>query len=430
MSATQMDTTMADWRPRRVLPFRAAPATGAPPPPIAFPSAQRPAGARAHALIGLPAPRTRLHLSPPELAGGELAALSHTLHSGWIAPAGPIPLAFEAAVAEATGFSTIAGVASGTAALHLAYRVLGVERGDEVWTQSLTFVATIAPAVQMGARPRFLDVAAESWTLDPEVLETQLRQAAQRGKLPRAVVPVDLYGQPCDLDAILALCGRWGVPVLCDSAEALGARYRGRPVGKGAALAAFSFNGNKIVTAGGGGALASDDPALIGRARHLATQAKEVAPHYQHETTGYSYGLSSVLAAVGLAQISALEARVAARRAVFDRYAAALSGLPGLGLMPEAPWSRATRWLSVILIDPRRFGATAEQVRRALERENIESRPVWKPLHMQPAFRGARCHGAGLSARLFEQGLCLPSGMMPPEEQDRVIAVIRDCCRG
>jgi dTDP-4-amino-4,6-dideoxygalactose transaminase len=376
------------------------------------------------------APRLRLHLSPPSLVGGELAVLSRTLTDGWIAPAGPVPEQFEQAVGEAAGFAHTAAVASGTAALHLGYRVLGVERGDEVWTQSLTFVATVAPAVQMGARPRFLDVSPESWTLDPNLLEDWLKKAATKGRLPRAVVPVDLYGQPCDLDAILAVCGRWGVPVLCDSAEALGARYRDRPVGKGAALAAFSFNGNKIITAGGGGALVSDDPALIARARHLATQAKETAPHYQHETTGYSYGLSSVLAAVGLAQIGALEARVAERRLVFDRYAEALSGLPGVSLMPEPAWARSSRWLSVIQIDPKAFGTTREAVRRALDAAQIESRPVWKPLHMQPAFRGARFHGDGLSGRLFERGLCLPSGSMTAEEQARVTDVIRACCKG
>jgi pyridoxal phosphate-dependent aminotransferase EpsN len=377
-----------------------------------------------------PALPRRLLLSPPQLAGGEMAALASTLQAGWIAPAGPVPQAFEEALVEATGFGQVAAVSSGTAALHLGFRLLGVERGDEVWTSSLTFVATIAPAVQMGARPRFLDVAADSWTLDPEVLETRLRQAARRGKLPRAVVPVDLYGQSCDLDAILALCGRWGVPVLCDSAEALGAEYRGRPVGKGAALVAFSFNGNKIITAGGGGALASDDPALIARARHLASQAKEVAPHYQHETTGYSYGLSSVLAAVGLAQLAVLEDRVAARRAVFARYAEGFADLPGLAMMPEPAWGRSNRWLSVLQLDPARFGATREALRRALDAAGIESRPVWKPLHLQPAFRGAPFHGPGLAGRLFDRGLCLPSGAMTAAEQDRVIGIIRRCCRG
>lgn len=392
----------------------------------------RPPGVLAFPGCGMAAraPKTRLLLSPPALVGGELAVLSRTLNDGWIAPAGPVPESFERAIAEATGFSHVAAVASGTAALHLGYRVLGVERGDEVWTQSLTFVATIAPAVQMGARPRFLDVAAESWTMDPNILESALQRAGQRGKLPRVVVPVDLYGQPCDLDAILALCGRWGVPVLCDSAEAMGARYRDRLVGHGAALAAFSFNGNKIITAGGGGALASEDPALTARARHLASQAKEAAPHYQHETTGYSYGLSSVLAAVGLAQIGALEARVAERRQVFARYVEGLGTLPGVSFMPEPLWARATRWLSVMLIDPKAFGSTREAVRRALDAADIESRPVWKPLHMQPAFRGARYQGGGLSGHLFEHGLCLPSGAMTVEEQARVIVVIRGCCKG
>jgi dTDP-4-amino-4,6-dideoxygalactose transaminase len=347
-----------------------------------------------------------------------------------VAPAGPVPEAFEAAVAKATGFRHVAAVASGTAALHLAYRCLGLEPGDEVWTQTLTFVATIAPAVQMGAVPRFLDVARESWTLDPEVLRQELAAAAARGRLPRAVVPVDLYGQSCDLDAIQAACERWGVPVLCDSAEALGAACRGRHAGRGARFAAFSFNGNKIVTAGGGGALCSDEAPPIARARHLATQAKEPAAHYQHETTGYSYGLSSVLAAVGLAQIAALEARVAARRAIFARYAAGLADLPGISFMPEPDWGRATRWLSVVLFDPDGFGADREAVRRALDAAGIESRPVWKPLHLQPAFRGAPAVGGAVAARLFERGLCLPSGSgMTAAQQDRVIEVVRACCR-
>jgi pyridoxal phosphate-dependent aminotransferase EpsN len=374
--------------------------------------------------------RRRILLSPPQLTGGELASLDHTLAAGWIAPAGPVPEAFEQAVRAATGTEHGLATASGTAALHLGYRVLGVERGDEVWTSTFTFVATIAPAVQMGARVRFLDVTAESWTLDPDILEARLRQAATRGKLPRAVVPVDLYGQSCDLDTLVTLCGRWGVPVLCDSAEALGAEYRGRPVGKGAALAAFSFNGNKIVTAGGGGALVSDDAALVARARHLATQAKEAAPHYQHETTGYSYGLSSVLAAVGLAQIGALSNRVAARRATFARYALRLAELPGLAFMPEPGWGRSSRWLTTLLIDPRRFGSSREQVRQALDEAGVESRPVWKPLHLQPAFRGAPFHGSGVSGQLFDRGLCLPSGAMTTEEQDRVIDTIRACFRG
>ncbi len=298
-------------------PAQPTAATG---PILRFPPPGRP---RLDPPLGSPLPRSsgllpaRLALSPPHLGGGELAALRATLDSGWIAPAGPTPAAFEAALAEATGFLHVLATASGTAALHLGYRCLGLAAGDEVCTSTLTFVATIAPAVQMGARPRFLDVERESWTLDPGLLE--LERAGRRGKLPRAVVPVDLFGQCADLAAIVPLCERWGVPVLSDSAGVLGATQRGRHAGRGAGLAAFSFNGNKIVTTGGGGALASDDPALIAEARHLANQAKEPAAHYQHETTGFSYSMSSMLAAIGLAQLPTLEGRVAARRAVFAR---------------------------------------------------------------------------------------------------------------
>jgi dTDP-4-amino-4,6-dideoxygalactose transaminase len=367
-------------------------------------------------------------LSPPHLAGTELVALQATLESGWVAPAGPVPMAFEKAIAEATGLPHVVAVASGTAALHLGYRCLDLQPGDEVWTTTLTFVATIAPAVQMGAKPRFFDVCPESWTLDPNLLSEALAKAARQGKLPRAVVPVDLYGQASDLATIRTICDRWGVPVLSDSAGGMGARQRGRHAGMGAQLAAFSFNGNKIVTAGGGGALASEDAALIARARHLATQAKEPAPHYQHETTGFSYGLSSVLAAVGLAQLGVLEDRVAARRALFEGYRQGLAQLPGIVFQPEPIWGRSSRWLTALLIDPEQFGADRETVRRALAAEGIESRPAWKPLHLQPVFRGAPKLGGQVAARLFEQGLCLPSGSaLTAAEQARVVGIIRGC---
>ena len=386
-----------------------------------------PPGGPRPALPAFTTPPT-LALSPPHLAGGELAALRATLDSGWIAPAGPIPAAFEAALPEATGFPHVVATTSGTAALHLGYRCLGLEAGDEVWTSTLTFVATIAPAVQMGARPRFLDVDRESWTLDPALLERELARASRRGRLPRAVVPVDLFGQCAGLAAIVPLCERWGVPVLSDSAGALGATQRGRHAGRGAKLAAFSFNGNKIVTTGGGGALASENPALIATARHLANQAKEPAAHYQHETTGFSYGLSSVLAAIGLAQLPTLEGRVAARRAVFARYVVGLAHLPGIAFMPEPVWGRGSRWLSVVLLDPARGAPDREAARRALAAAGIESRPVWKPLHLQPVFRTAPHAGGAIAAALFGQGLCLPSGTgMSPAEQERVIGTLRNC---
>jgi dTDP-4-amino-4,6-dideoxygalactose transaminase len=372
----------------------------------------------------------RIHLSPPHLAGDELDRLRGVLDSGWIAPAGPAIAEFEAAIAGATGFPHVLATSSGTAALHLAFRVLDIVPGDEVWAPGFTFVATVAPAVQMGAVPRFLDICPWSWTIDADLLRRELRAAARRGRLPRAVVAVDIYGQSSDLDAILAACARYDVPVLSDSAEGLGATLRGRHAGRGARLCAFSFNGNKIVTAGGGGALATDDPVLLARARHLASHAKDPAAHYQHTTTGHAYGMSSVLAAVGLAQLAVLADRVAARRAVFARYAAGLSDLPGLSLMPEAPWGRATRWLSAVLIDPARAGIDRDAVRVALEDAGAESRPVWKPLPDQPVFRDAPAAGGTVARALFAQGLCLPSGTgMGAAEQDRVIGAIRACWR-
>ena len=353
-----------------------------------------------------------------------------SLESGWLAPAGPGLTAFEGALAEVMQLPHALATSSGTAALHLGFRLLGVEMGDEVWAPSLTFVASVGPAVQMGARPRFLDADPASWTLDPQLLREELRAAAQRGRLPRCVVAADLYGQPTDMAAIAAACAEWGVPVLSDSACALGAMQHGLPAGHGAKLVALSFNGNKIVTAGGGGALLSEDAALLARARLLASQAKEPAPHYQHETTGFNYAMSSLLAAVGQAQLPSLTERVNARRAIFHRYREALGHLPGLTFMPEPGWARSSRWLSVMLVEPRVFGADREKLRRVLAEHGIESRPVWKPLHLQPAFRDAPVAGDAVAAGLFERGLCLPSGSaMDHDAQARVIRIIRSLHR-
>ena len=370
-------------------------------------------------------------LSPPHLTGRETAALEASLASGWLAPAGPIPRAFEAALAKDTGFAHVLGVASGTAALTLAFRVLEIGPGDEVWVPGFTFIASIAPAVQLGARPRFLDVCPASWTLDPALLATELRHAARQGRLPKAVVAVDIYGQCAALHEIAPLCAEFGVALISDSAEGLGATQAGLSAGKGALLAAFSFNGNKIITAGGGGALASDNALLIARARALADQAKTPAPHYEHETTGYSFGLSSLLAAVGLAQLPELADRVARRRTIFARYQEGLEDLPGISFMPEAAWGRATRWLSAMLIDPEGFGMQVDGLRRVLAADGIESRPVWKPLHMQPVFRDAPRVGGSVAEALFARGLCLPSGSgLGQDAQHRVIRAIRAAARG
>lgn len=370
-------------------------------------------------------------LSPPHLTGREIAVLEASLASGWLAPAGPAPRAFEAAFAEATGFAHVLAVASGTAALTLAFRVLDIQPGDEVWVPSFTFIASVAPAVQMGATPRFLDVCPESWTLDAALLAAELWQAARQGRLPKAVVAVDIYGQCAALRAIASLCAGYGVPLISDSAEGLGASQSGLPAGRGAQLATFSFNGNKIITAGGGGALASDDPGLIARARSLADQARSPAPHYEHASTGYSFGMSSLLAAVGFAQLAKLGDRVARRRAIFARYEEALVDLPGIAFMPEAPWGRSSRWLTAMLIDPAGFGMDADGLRRVLAAEGIETRPAFKPLHMQPVFRDAPRIGGSVAEALFARGLCLPSGSgLGQEAQHRVIRAIRAAARG
>ena len=370
-------------------------------------------------------------LSPPHLTGREKAGIEASLASGWLAPAGPTPRAFEAALVKATGFDHVLGVASGTAALTLAFRVLEIGPGDEVWVPSFTFIASIAPAVQLGAMPRFLDVCPASWTLDAALLAAELRQAARQGRLPKAVVAVDIYGQCAALHEIAPLCAQYGVALISDSAEGLGATQAGLPAGKGAVLTAFSFNGNKIITAGGGGALASDNALLIARARALANQAKTPAPHYQHETTGYSFGLSSLLAAVGLAQLPKLADRVARRRAIFARYQEGLEDLSGISFMPEAPWGRSSRWLSAMLIDPQGFGMDADGLRRVLAAEAIETRPAFKPLHMQPVFCDAPRAGGAVAEAVFARGLCLPSGSgLAPAAQHRVIRAIRAAARG
>lgn len=367
----------------------------------------------------------RVWLSPPDQAGTEQLLLAQAVASNWIAPAGPALGDFEDAITAATGLPHVLAVSSGTAALHLACHLAGIERGDRVWTSTLTFVASISGACQLGAMPGFVDVDPRTWTIDPELLDAALRTAARANRLPRAVIAVDLYGQPADMPAIRAACDGYGVAVIADSAEGFGALAHGRHAGTGAVATAFSFNGNKIITCGGGGALASADAALIARARHLATQAREPVAHYEHVELGYNFRLSNLLAAVGLAQISDLDRRIARKRAIFRRYTEALGNLPGIAFMPEPAWAQATRWLSVMLVDAARFGAGPAEIRAALEAVNVESRPVWKPMHLQRVFREAPCHGGATAERLFACGLCLPSGSgLTDAQQDRVIAAI------
>ncbi|MFQ4136156.1 DegT/DnrJ/EryC1/StrS family aminotransferase [Nodosilinea sp. PGN35] len=364
-------------------------------------------------------------LSPPHLGEAELEYVKQAFATNWIAPVGPHIDAFEAEFCQAVGSPHAVAVSSGTAALHLALRLLGVGPGDEVLCSTLTFVATANPILYQGATPVFIDSDRTSWNMDPNLLEAALAQRARRGTLPKAVIVVHLYGQSADLDAIGDLCDRYGVPLIEDAAESLGATYRGRATGTVGRIGIFSFNGNKIITTSGGGMLVTADPALARQAQFLATQARDPAPHYQHSQLGYNYRLSNVLAGIGRGQLAVLKERVAARRRNFAAYHQALGTLPGISFMPEAAYGTATRWLTCLTVDETAFGCDRDTLRLALEAAQIESRPVWKPLHLQPLFAGCEVVGGAVAADLFRRGLCLPSGSgLLPDELERVISLV------
>jgi len=364
------------------------------------------------------------------MSGQELEYVHDAFESNWIAPLGPHVDAFEQEFAAAVAVEYAAALSSGSAALHLALMLLGVGPGDLVLVSDLTFAASAFAVRYVGAEPVFVDSDLSSWNIDPALLEEALDALARGSRVPGAAIVVDLYGQSAHWAPIRCTCEKYGVPIVEDAAEALGATYRERPVGGFGRYGVFSFNGNKIITTSGGGMLVSDDRKAIARARFLASQARDPAPHYQHSQIGYNYRMSNVLAAIGRAQLRVLPARVEARRRVFEWYRELLGDLPGLEFMPEAPYGRSTRWLTCVLIDPGQFGATREEVRLALEAENIEARPVWKPMHMQPVFDGCAIYGGSVAERLFERGLCLPSGSALTRDQvERVAEIIRRQCR-
>lgn len=370
----------------------------------------------------------RIYLSPPDVGDLERQLLLEAFDSNWIAPLGPHVDAFEREFAVSVGAAAAAALSSGTAALHLGLLIAGVRPGDEVYCPTLTFAATVNAVRYIGARPVLLDCDARSWTLDPALVSDSLAADAAAGRRPAAVVTVDLYGQCADYDPIVESCGRYNVPIIADAAEALGATYRGKAAGTQGLIGAFSFNGNKIITTSGGGMLVSDRPELVARARYLASQAREPTEdnHYSHSEVGYNYRLSNLLAAVGRAQLRGLTAKVERRRAIFARYEQELGELPGIEFMPEASYGRSNRWLTCLLIDPDRFGADRSEVQRALEARNVESRPIWRPMHTQRAFQECRFVGGRVADDIFERGLCLPSGSaLRPEQQDVVIETVR-----
>jgi len=370
----------------------------------------------------------RIYLSPPHMGNMERELLLEAFDSNWIAPLGPHVDAFEREFCKTIGVSHSVALSSGTAALHLAMILLGVSAGDEVLVSSFTFVATVNAVTYVGATPVLIDSDDISWNMDPMLLKEELEDCARRGKLPKAVIVVDLYGQCADYDSINPICDRFKVPIVEDAAEALGATYKGRPAGSFGKVGVFSFNGNKIITTSGGGMLVSEDGALIDRARHLATQARDPAPHYQHSEIGFNYRMSNLLAAVGRGQLRALDQRVARRREIFEFYRSALGNIPGIYFIPDAPYGNSNRWLTCITVDPDEFGASREDIRLALEAENIESRPVWKPMHLQPVFSRCRVRGGDVSAEIFEKGLCLPSGTdLKEADLIRIVEIVRGC---
>ncbi len=372
----------------------------------------------------------RVYLSPPHMGRQELELVREAFASNWIAPLGPQVDAFERELAAAVGVPHAAALSSGTAALHLALELVGVGPGDEVLCSDLTFVAAANAIAYRGARPTFIDAEPGSWNLDPALLAEELAERRKRNRLPKALVAVDLYGQSADWQPILASCEEHGVAVVEDAAEALGASYRGRPVGGFGRVGVFSFNGNKIITTSGGGMLVSADRRLVERARFLASQARDPAPHYEHSQIGYNYRLSNLLAAVGRGQLRLLDERVAARRAVFERYRRLLGELPGLEFMPEAGYGRASRWLTCLTLDAERFGADRERVRLALEAEDVEARPVWKPMHLQPVWQHCPMVGGAVGERLFDDGLCLPSGSaLTGDDVERIAGIVAGCHR-
>ena len=342
------------------------------------------------------------------MLGRERELLLSAFDSNWIAPLGPHVDAFEREFAAKLGVEHAAALVSGTAALHLALLVLGVRPGDEVITSSFTFAATANAITYVGARPVFIDSDWASWNIDPNLLREELLECRRVNRLPAAVVAVDILGQCCDYRAIEEICSEFEVPLIEDAAEALGATLAGRPAGSFGKLACFSFNGNKIITTSGGGMLVGNDGELIRRARFLATQARDPAPHYEHSQIGYNYRLSNLLAAVGRGQLELLDQHVQRRRANFGHYRRLLGGVPGIELMPEIAGGCSTRWLTVMLVDPQVVGRDREEIRGALEAQQIEARPAWKPMHCQPVFQVAAVGGA-VSERIFERGLCRPA---------------------
>jgi pyridoxal phosphate-dependent aminotransferase EpsN len=363
------------------------------------------------------------------MCGKELDFINQAFSSNYIAPAGPELDAFEVEFADMVGAKYAVAVASGTAALHLLLRYAGVcGPHHEVFCSTFTFVASVNPILWCGGTPVFIDSDFTSWNMDPLLLCKELKKRYKEGLLPKAIVLVHLYGQPADISPIVELCKKYNIILIEDAAESLGAQYKGRSPGTFGKAGFFSFNGNKIITTSGGGMIVSEDEKLINKIKFWSTQSREKAIHYEHKEVGYNYRMSNVLAAIGRGQLQVLNERVARKKQIFDIYFQALGSLPGIKFMPEPAFANSTRWLSCMTIDPEVSGVHRDSVIVELERNNIESRPTWKPMHMQPLFNGCKIVGGAVSEELFDKGVCLPSGTnMTNKELFRVIGIVKSC---
>lgn len=370
----------------------------------------------------------RIYLSPPHMGGNELINIKEAFSSNYIAPEGPQIAQFEKEFAQKVGAKYAVAVSSGTAALHLALRAIGLGQGDEVFCSTFTFVASANAILYQGASPVFIDSDTKSWNLDPILLEKVFLDRAKQNSLPKALVLVHLYGQPADIDPIVSICNKYSVPLIEDAAEALGANYKGRAPGSFGIAGIFSFNGNKIITTSGGGMLVTDESALVDKVRFWSTQSREPTLHYEHKELGYNYRMSNVLAAIGRGQLDVLDDRVERKREIFQIYKEELKHLTGLSFMPEPDYAYSTRWLSCATIDPEEAKTDRLTVINALKDDEIEARPSWKPMHLQPLFSDCCSYGGAVSEKLFHQGICFPSGTsMSHDDLQRIIRIIKKC---
>ncbi len=371
--------------------------------------------------------KPKIWLSSPHMGGTELNYIHEAFDTNWVAPLGPNVDNFEK---DITAFLKedvhAAALSAGTAGIHLALILAGVQPGDEVICQSMTFSASANPIAYLSAIPVFVDSEADTWNMSPQWLEAAIKDRMAKDKTPKAIIPVHLYGMPAKMQEIMSIAAQYNIPVIEDAAEALGSHIDGKMCGTYGAMSILSFNGNKIITTSGGGALVAHDAATVAKARFLATQARDAAPHYEHTHIGYNYRMSNICAGIGRGQMEVLANRIDQRRAVYQQYYNKLKGIKGITLLDEPAGYFSNRWLSTILVDPAETGGiTRETLRLALDEENIESRPLWKPMHLQPVFKDSPFYGDGTSEKLFENGLCLPSGSnLTADDMQRIFRVI------